>query len=297
MNIRYTKLYMCTTVISMVAFWSKLCDSRYHGVVRFSRPPSSDNFIALSLRVRCDLLIARNVRCLFLSCPMWWRLSEHISCHTARLISSHACVCVCFPVRVSRTINCNQECPATHRFRPPLPTILIGLLPPTSNRPTHSNSEPIFQTSYLLSIHIPGNCRPWSNICHMVSSKIWTVRDGRNLRIHQQKCAMQFRMHRRKQDRVFPIGLAHRGRVPGATNHQLGRHPMGEPAGGTMGCPTGAGADLADRSAAADVSRLQGQHLAANSVVPFHSRTGDDHSVCPDRKSDGPIRPFAQRKP
>lgn len=61
-----------------------------------------------------------------------------------------------------------------------------------------------------------------------------------------------------QQNRVPLIGRPHRGRVPGATNHQLGRHPMGESAGGVMGCATGAGAYLAYRSAPVDLSGIQG---------------------------------------
>lgn len=64
-----------------------------------------------------------------------------------------------------------------------------------------------------------------------------------------------------QQNRIPLIGRPHRGRVPGATNHQLGRHPMGEPAGGVMGCATGAGADLAHRGAAVDLPGIQGNFL------------------------------------
>lgn len=57
---------------------------------------------------------------------------------------------------------------------------------------------------------------------------------------------------------------------------------MGEPTGRIVGRATGAGADLADRSSSAHLSGIQGQHLAADTLLSFYTRIGHNNTFCID---------------
>lgn len=69
-----------------------------------------------------------------------------------------------------------------------------------------------------------------------------------------------------QQDGISGLGQTDGGGVPGESDHQLGRDPLGEPLDGAVGGATGAGPHFTHRVAADCLSRVQGE-LACSHVT------------------------------
>ncbi|XP_058792086.1 uncharacterized protein LOC131664760 isoform X6 [Phymastichus coffea] len=118
-----------------------------------------------------------------------------------------------------------------------------------------TTGQPLFQTADMLSVHIPRGHRQRSHIRRLL------------------------RLYARQQERIPALAEPHRGGVPGAPDHQLGRHTVGAQALRALDHSSGAGHGLADRGAAPRLPRIQGQHLAAAAVLPLHSGIGQHDTI------------------
>lgn len=71
-------------------------------------------------------------------------------------------------------------------------------------------------------------------------------------------------MYSRKQNRVFRISLADRRRISRKANNQLGRYPLGESTGRTMGRAIVFSTYIIDGSITFNLFRIQGKRSNIN---------------------------------
>lgn len=79
----------------------------------------------------------------------------------------------------------------------------------------------------------------------------------------------QLRLHSWQQERVSGVETSHGRRVSRQSNHQLGRHPVGEETPGIVDRPGDSGDNIVDRDVVTRLSGIQGTSITKPSIRPF----------------------------